>query len=269
MNYCSTQKSQLTSLIKISRVNLQIRYKSAKPKMVLNSGEAFLYHENGAETFDFMFRFEYPTLNVNRQFNFSRNISERVDAFLNRINCNVTKIIIRKRKKYSEEVDEAIKKNIYLYKNDIKVNGDTLCETILEDVNNLKLVIFDTTFVIKKNMPIVNVITLPSSLLSGFPLYPNKFESLYTNKKLSIFKWYKNDISDSKQIWLHIGDGYLYTPNVSDIGYRLKLNCTPRNETESGPSIEVESKKVVEAGPGNCPFDTRHMFTKFKLTGKR
>ncbi|KAF7382815.1 hypothetical protein HZH66_013217 [Vespula vulgaris] len=49
---------------------------------------------------------------------------------------------------------------------------------------------------------------------------------------------------------------------------RLKLNCTPRNETESGPSIEVESKKVVEAGPGNCPFDTRHMFTKFKLTGK-
>ncbi|KAL2745648.1 hypothetical protein V1477_006039 [Vespula maculifrons] len=232
------------------------------------SGEAFLYHENGAETFDFMFRFEYPTLNVNRQFNFSRNISERVDAFLNRINCNVTKIIIRKRKKYSEEVDEFIKKNIYLYKNDIKVNGDTLCETILEDVNNLKLVIFDTTFVIKKNMPIVNVITLPSSLLSGFPLYPNKFESLYTNKKLSIFKWYKNDINDPKKIWLHIGDGYLYTPNASDIGYRLKLNCTPRNETESGPSIEVESKKVVEAGPGNCPFDTRHMFTKFKLTGK-
>ncbi|XP_043681471.1 2',5'-phosphodiesterase 12 isoform X3 [Vespula pensylvanica] len=268
MNHCFTRKSQLTSLIKISRVNLQIRYKSANPKMVLNSGEAFLYHENGAETFDFMFRFEYPTLNVNRQFNFSRNISERVDAFLNRINCNVTKIIIRKRKKYSEEVDEVIKKNICLYKNDIKVNGDTLCETILEDVNNLKLVIFDTTFVIKKNMPIVNVITLPSSLLCGFPLYPNKFESLYTNKKLSIFKWYKNDINDPKKIWLHIGDGYLYTPNASDIGYRLKLNCTPQNERESGPSIEVESKKVVEAGPGNCPFDTRHMFTKFKLTGK-
>ncbi|XP_046829333.1 2',5'-phosphodiesterase 12 isoform X2 [Vespa crabro] len=48
---------------------------------------------------------------------------------------------------------------------------------------------------------------------------------------------------------------------------RLKLNCIPQNETHSGPSVEVESKNIIEAGPGHCPFDTRHMFTKSKLTG--
>ncbi|XP_047366288.1 2',5'-phosphodiesterase 12 isoform X1 [Vespa velutina] len=267
VNYCSIRKNQLTSLIKVTSTNLQIRYKSTNIKMVLNSGEALVYHENGAETFDFMFRFEYPSLNVNRQFNFSRHINEKVDSFLKRINTNVSKVIVRKKKKFAEEVDEIIKKDIYLYKNNIQINGDTLCETILKDVNDLKLVIFDITFIIKKNIPIVNGITLPSSLLCGFPIYPTKFESLYTDKKLSNFNWYKNDISNPKQVWLHVGDGYLYTPNVSDIGFRLKLNCIPQNETHSGPFVEVESKNIIEAGPGHCPFDTRHMFTKSKLTG--
>lgn len=36
-----------------------------------------------------------------------------------------------------------------------------------------------------------------------------------------------------------------------------------------GPAVEVVSKKVVEAGPGHCPFETRHAFTTERLTGKR
>lgn len=269
MNHCFTRRSQLTSLIKATNTNFQIHYKSTNLKMVLNSGEALVYHENGAETFDFMFCFEYPAINVNRQFNFQRRINEKVDSFLNRINSNIRKIIIKKKKKFGDKVDDVMEKDIYIHRDNIRINGDTLCETILEDVNNLKLVIFDTTFVIKKNIPIVNAITLPSSLLCGFPLYPTKFEALYTNKKLSTFNWYKKDINKPKQNWLHVGDGYLYIPNVSDIGSRLKLGCTPQNEKANGPFIEVESKGLVEAGPGHCPFDTRHMFTKSKLTGNR
>lgn len=36
-----------------------------------------------------------------------------------------------------------------------------------------------------------------------------------------------------------------------------------------GPAVEVISKKVVEAGPGKCPFETRHKFTTERLSGKR
>ncbi|KAK2582431.1 hypothetical protein KPH14_004741 [Odynerus spinipes] len=243
--------------------------------MVLNTGEAFLYHEKGAETFTFMLRFEYPTLNVDRQFNFSRRVNESVDIFLNRIEQNITKSLIHKKKKKkkvdstSEEiVNSNAKKNVFLYKQDIEINGDTICDMILENVDDLKLLVFDKTFVIKKNMPIVNSIALPSSILCGFPSYPAKFEAMYTEKHLSTFNWYKKHKHNRKNQWTHIGDGYLYVPNVSDIEHNLKITCIPKNETHSGPFIEVESKAVVEAGPGPCPCDTRQMFTKNKLTGK-
>lgn len=36
-----------------------------------------------------------------------------------------------------------------------------------------------------------------------------------------------------------------------------------------GPSVEVISKNIVEAGPGPCPFESRHLFTKDRLKDKR
>lgn len=41
------------------------------------------------------------------------------------------------------------------------------------------------------------------------------------------------------------------------------------NATLVGPAIEVVAKKVVEAGPGKCPFETRHEFTTERLSGIR
>lgn len=159
---------------------------------------------------------------------------------------------------------------IILLKNDVKVDGDTICERLLQDPVELKLVIFEKTFLVKRNAPYITKISLPSSILAGFPTYPSKFESLYTDKKQSTFDWYKNDFINNKPTsWTHIGNGYLYVPNVTDIGCHLKVSCEPRNESDSGSRMEVESKNVVEAGPGQCPFDIRHQFTKHKLSGKR
>lgn len=39
-------------------------------------------------------------------------------------------------------------------------------------------------------------------------------------------------------------------------------------EDRFGPESEVESLNAVQAGPGFCPFQTRHAFTKEKLSGK-
>jgi len=155
-----------------------------------------------------------------------------------------------------------------LLKNDVKVDGDMLCESLLQDSAELKLVIFEKTFLVKRNAPYIIRISLPSSILAGFPTYPSKFESLYTDKKQSMFDWYKNDPVKSNS-WTHIGNGYLYIPSVTDIGCHLKISCEPRNESDTGSRMEVQSKNAVEAGPGQCPFDIRHQFTKHKLSGRR
>ncbi|KAJ2953565.1 hypothetical protein O0L34_g1166 [Tuta absoluta] len=49
---------------------------------------------------------------------------------------------------------------------------------------------------------------------------------------------------------------------------KLKLECIPENDTTTGPAVETISKNVVEAGPGRCPFEDRHVFTATKLSGK-
>lgn len=160
---------------------------------------------------------------------------------------------------------------IMLLKNDMKVDGFTPCESLLQDSAELKLVIFDRTFLVKRNTPYVQNISLPTSIMVGFAAYPSKFESVNTDRSQSVFNWYRNAAAERKpNVWTHVGRGYMYVPKVSDIGCNLKVNCEPRNESEeSGCNVEVESRNTVEAGPGLCPFDIRHEFTKHKLSGGR
>lgn len=157
-----------------------------------------------------------------------------------------------------------------LLKNNVQVDGDMSCKSFLQDSEELKLVILEKTYLVKRNVPYVSNISLSASMLVGFPTYPIKFESVYTDKKRSIFNWYRNNaINNKPHLWVHVGEGYLYVPGVSDIGCNLKISCVPQNESDSGCSIEVQSKNTVEAGPGPCPFDIRHEFTKNRLSGKR
>ncbi|KMQ88325.1 2 -phosphodiesterase 12-like protein [Lasius niger] len=266
-------------LIPSSSILTSFRGRHVQPKHVLKMNEAFLRYEKGSEVFDISFRYVDETMKVDRQFNFSRQIAESVNNFLKRVDTNVCKIINkkveRKRKKdatldiCSLPNDNVDAGKIMLLKDDTKVDGDVLCESLLQDTAKLKLVIFEKTYLVKRNAPYIINILLPTSILVGFPTYPSKFESLYTEKKQSMFDWYKNDaINNKPNLWTHVGNGYLYVPNISDIGCNLKISCEPRNESDSGCNMEVQSKNVVEAGPGLCPFDIRHQFTKHKLLGR-
>ncbi|XP_011158190.3 2',5'-phosphodiesterase 12 isoform X1 [Solenopsis invicta] len=264
----------------ISPIFTPYRSKHSQSRLVLKMNEAFLRYENGNDTFNISFRYVDEATKVDRQFNFSRQAAESVNNFLKRVDANVCKFVNkkvdRKRKKNpAVEIPDLITSDnvntgkIMLLKNDIKVDGDTVCESLLQDSAELKLIIFEKIFLVKRNAPYVLKISLPTSILAGFPTYPSKFESLYTDKKQSIFDWYKNDAINKKpNSWMQIGNEYLYVPSVTDIGCHLKISCEPRNESDFGPRVEVESKNVVEAGPGQCPFDTRHQFTKQKLSDK-
>lgn len=50
-------------------------------------------------------------------------------------------------------------------------------------------------------------------------------------------------------------------PSNQDIGLRLKLCCTPKDGSRSGLAKELVSVGTVEAGPGACTFDNRHLYT--------
>lgn len=262
-----------------STVLVTFRSRHAQTRHVLKMNEAFLRYEKDSKMFDITFRYADEEKKVDRQFNFSRQAAESVNTFLKRIETNVSKIvnkkIERKRKKNATvelsglSNDSVETGKIKLLKNDVKVDGDVLCESLLKDSSELKLIIFEKIFLIKRNAPYIINVALPSSMLVGFPTYPAKFESLFTIKKQSVFTWYRNDVVNKKlNVWTEVGKGYFYTPSVSDIGCNLKISCEPRNETDTGYTIEVESKNVVEAGPGECPFDTRHQFTKHRLSDR-
>lgn len=69
------------------------------------------------------------------------------------------------------------------------------------------------------------------------------------------------ECSGQDSSWVKVGDMRVYVPPNQDIGCRLKLICTPRDGTRSGLSKELFSAGAVEAGPGACTFDNRHMYT--------
>lgn len=153
-------------------------------------------------------------------------------------------------------------------KGDKKIDLDEPCTKILDDPNDLKINILGIDYIIKFNAPWVSNMKLPESLLAGFPVYPGIFESVYTDITKSKFTWYKTNSNNKKITWEQIAHGFIYTPTTNDIGSMLKLKCLPMNDQCDGPEIEIQSDGIVEAGPGHCPFEDRHNFTKDKLTGK-
>ncbi|XP_031365550.1 2',5'-phosphodiesterase 12-like [Apis dorsata] len=260
----------LTSFSSFPKIQLLKNYSQAVTQLKMN--EAILFHEEGSKNFKMSFRYVNPDLNVDRQFNFQRQVDESINRFIQRIHKNIyayiIKIIYRKQKKRNENF---IEMNIMNENNEIKfiknhsvLNGDLTCKSILENNADIKLVIFDTEYVLKQNVPHISKIELPTSILVGFPIYPSKFEGTNVNKVNSIFNWYKKE----NKKWIHVGEGFFYVPTISDIGCQLKVSCIPKNNMEYGPLIEIISNNVVQIGPGLCPFDTRHAFTKNKLSNK-
>ncbi|XP_003488973.2 2',5'-phosphodiesterase 12 [Bombus impatiens] len=264
----------LTPFLPTSTIQQQFLKNSSRLVTQLNMNEAILFHEEGSKNFKMSFRYINPELNVDRQFNFQRHVDESINNFVQRINRNITvylkEKIYRKLKKQNkcvttiESLKSDFEDNIKFLRNDSDLNGDLTCQTILNNSSDIKLVIFDKEYILRQNVPSITTLELPSSILIDFPVYPSKFEGTNIDKSKSIFNWYKNE----KNKWIHVGEGFLYIPRSSDLGCRLKISCIPKNNVESGPLTEIASNNIVEIGPGLCLFNTRHAFTKDKLSGK-
>lgn len=265
----------LTSFLPISTIQQQFLKNSSQLVTRLNMNEAILLHEEGSNKFEMSFHYTNPELNIDRQFNFKRHVNESINNFVQRINRNINVHLkgkihrrLKKQNKYVTPVESLksdVEDNIKFLRNGSVLNGDLTCQTILNNSSDIKLVIVDKEYILKQNVPSITKMELPSCILVDFPVYPSKFEAINVDKSKLTFNWYKNE----KDKWIHVGEGFFYVPNSSDLGCRLKISCIPKNNVESGPLTEIVSNNTIEIGPSLCLFNTRHAFTEDKLSGKR
>ncbi|KAM3959054.1 2',5'-phosphodiesterase 12 [Aphomia sociella] len=210
-----------------------------------------------------------------RQFNFSRKPTENLETLLTRIGNNIQKVVNKGNKNKLGIVRNDAKPQFYDNKNN-PISEQSTCMDLFSLQGPIKLNIYDHVYEAVFNVPWVVSINLPQSILAGFPVYPENFVALYADNQYNLYTWYKglsvnekgNDVSELHIKWDVVGNEYIYTPTAQDIGMKLKLECTPGNDKTRGPVVEAVSKNVVEAGPGVCPFETRHMFTGTNLKNK-
>ncbi|XP_044307180.1 2',5'-phosphodiesterase 12 [Varanus komodoensis] len=153
-------------------------------------------------------------------------------------------------------------------------------EAVDEDVPNAEawqdgavLQIGEARYRVERNPPALTELQLPRSLMAGFPLCP-KLRTEFGSPRDCLFRWFREQKAEPATAaggdgWVEIPGGTerIFTPGNAHIGLRLKLACTPGNsQGRYGQAREVESSGPVEAGPGACTFDARHLYTK-KVTG--
>ncbi|KAM9374723.1 2',5'-phosphodiesterase 12 [Phaethornis superciliosus] len=157
-------------------------------------------------------------------------------------------------------------------------------EAVAEEVPNAAawqdgavLQIGEAQYRVERNPPALTELQLPRSLLAGFPVCP-KVSTEFAAPQHCLFRWYRQQrpeadgeaaAGDGGPGWVEVaGTERVFTPSNALVGLRLKLRCTPGDGAQRyGPAREVESSGPVEAGPGACTFDSRHLYTK-KVCGQ-
>ncbi|XP_068109814.1 2',5'-phosphodiesterase 12 [Hyperolius riggenbachi] len=129
-----------------------------------------------------------------------------------------------------------------------------------------ELLVGERRYRVERNPPMCHELEMPLHIMAGFPVCP-RLKLEFARPDHSLYVWYKQaQAGDSPsgqagEEWQEAGRQRVFLPEVSDIGMRLKLRVTPGEEERYGESREVEAAGPVEAGPGLCTFDQRHLYT--------
>nr|XP_019952499.1 PREDICTED: 2',5'-phosphodiesterase 12 [Paralichthys olivaceus] len=152
--------------------------------------------------------------------------------------------------------------------------GDEVPDTVLNSEawrDGAVLQVGDVKYSVQRNSPTFTTAELPVSLMAGFPVCP-KLEVEFGDLQECEFTWFKEtgpdtspkvagEVEGLESSWTQVGCGRVHIPSNKDIGCRLKLRCTPKDGSRSGLAKELVSVGAVEAGPGMCTFDDRHVYT--------
>ncbi|KAJ8404121.1 hypothetical protein AAFF_G00344710 [Aldrovandia affinis] len=194
-----------------------------------------------------------------------RDQTEELGKALARISNSVVKGQgkARKSKKNKTEPTEVVEPVVRLYYNGDFVAEDALNSDAWQD--GAVLHVGDSKYTVERNPPSFTVAELPRSLLAGFPVCPTLVIE-FGELKHCRFKWYRESAlsagSEAREdCWEEAGSERVFTPSNSDIGLKLKMKCIPGDGAKCGAAKELMTVGAVEAGPGTCTFDNRHMYT--------
>ncbi|XP_053576831.1 2',5'-phosphodiesterase 12 [Bombina bombina] len=196
-----------------------------------------------------------------------REQSEPLGKALARIATNAAKgqNKAKKSKKNKTEQAAASEPQVALYYLGEAVSEEALNSQAWQDGSVLQ--VGEVRYRVEKNPPTIKELELPQHMMAGFPVCP-KLQLEFCEPHTSLFVWYKrakdggSREEQAEEEWVEAGHDRVYTPDIHDIGLRFKLKFTPGNGERYGASLEVEVSSPVEAGPGACTFDHRHLYTK-------
>uniref|UniRef100_A0A3B5AHJ5 Phosphodiesterase 12 n=1 Tax=Stegastes partitus TaxID=144197 RepID=A0A3B5AHJ5_9TELE len=191
-----------------------------------------------------------------------RDQDETVGKALARISKNIAKgesKAKRSRKNRGQQGGEAAEPTaVKLFYDGDEVPDTSLSSEAWKD--GAVLQVGDIQYLVLRNPPTFTTAELPVSLMAGFPVCP-KLEVEFGNLQDCEFTWLKETVPAQDGGWTQVGRDRVHVPSNQDIGCRVKLMCTPKDGSRSGPAKELISVGAVEAGPGMCTFDNRHAYT--------
>ncbi|KAK7016428.1 Endonuclease/Exonuclease/phosphatase [Halocaridina rubra] len=245
------------------------RVYAMEPKRVL------VFYEEGSESVDISFRYMNEARQIDRIFNLKRKKEEEIAAVLNRMSANISNVGNKKKKK-KEVPSELVPVGMVATSppnSSHSLPGETSCfDAFVQYAMNHNLVIGGENYFLDVNPPVVQRAELPKCIMAGFSLSVSRLKTLYCDKDLCTFQWFKSDLKfDSVKDaqgrlnsikWLEKGKGYIMEITNEDIGSLIKVAITPCLNERSGEPVEILSPALVSAGPGECPFDRRHQYTK-------
>ena len=234
---------------------------------------------------------------------YHRKKSDTLKNTLKRMHINLTQPFHGKKKMKKKAKNSPVESARLFYPDDIRIEVQRHCGVekvpVSTETSNYEawkeqnvLMIGDEEFKIRVNAPTVVAINLPKALMAGFPVVPH-LELEFGDREEAKYMWFKGRVNaklesgalpkksknnhlsftdkccEANMAWEFLTNTFKYTPSVADIGYKLKFICIPRRGDVFGFSQEVVSKTTIEAGPGPCPFEERHLYTKKKTEGPK
>ena len=221
-------------------------------------------------------RFTYtePALNFERVFNMNRSAEEEISVLTARITSNIEKFLLKKASKVNKKKisDGAapLDASITRPPTSLLLDGSPAApempcaEALVTHGSRAVLHIGRLQYRLSVNPPAVLSLSLPTSLMAGFPVYPGRLQLAFSDR--AAMKWQREagkteGRAPTEDLWETIAEGQSYTPSPEDIGRRLRLVCVPMEGERCGEAVTAVSEPI-QAGPGPCPFDERHAFTR-------
>lgn len=216
---------------------------------------------------------------VERQYNFNRSSTEQVGSFLTRIALNISgredKKVKRKKQKQKDDApgdhqDSLPELAVCLGYDGRSVPADTTNYDAWK--NGAMLQVGEQLYHVSVNAPAIKSARLPDVIMVGFPVRP-LIEMENTHQSHCKAAWFKTTLkgqqfapdevrrAQNKQFFNTHECNITITPTPDDIGRYLLVTLTPYVGEKQGMPVDVVSTTTVIPGPGDCPFDRRHLFT--------